>query len=99
MFSPWHTAMAARAFSTLNSPGMVRRNSRWNRRVRTRNRMSLPRLRTWLAYTSASSFFWEKVMTGRPPSWAAWSTRWAWSQSRFTQAMRAWAKIFSLEEK
>ena len=35
MFSPSHTAMAARAFSTLNRPGMVSRNSRLYRGVLT----------------------------------------------------------------
>ena len=46
---PSHTAMAARAFWTLKSPGMVSRNSRLNRGVRTRKRMSRPCLRTSVA--------------------------------------------------
>ena len=41
----------------------------------------------------------EKVITGRPLSRAAWSTRPAWSLSRLTQHRSAWAKIRSLEEK
>ena len=91
--------MAARAFSTLNSPGMVSRNCRWKRRVRTRNRMSPPALRTWEPKMVAEGSFWEKVMIRGQFFRAASSTRSAWSQSRFTQAAAAWAKIRSLEAK
>ena len=56
-------------------------------------------LRTELAYTSACGFFWEKVITGFPAAWAAESTSGAWSQSRLTQFIWAWSKIFSLEAK
>ena len=78
---------------------MVSRIWRVYRGVRTVKRICPSSLCTPLAYTWAAGSFWEKVMTGFPAAWAASITRWAWSQSRFTQLIWAWAKIFSLEAK
>ena len=94
-----HTARAARAFWTLNRPGMVSRNSRLYRGVFTRNRMSPPAFRTWEPKMVAEGSVWEKVMMRGQLFRAASSTRSAWSQSRFTQAAAAWAKMRSLEAK
>ena len=47
----------------------------------------------------AEGSVWEKVMMRGQLFRAASSTRSAWSQSRFTQAAAAWAKMRSLEAK
>ncbi len=96
---PSHTAMAARAFCTLKSPGMVSRNSRLKRGVLTRKRMSWPCLRTWEPNTAAAGSCSEKVRTLEQCSRAALRTRGTSSASRFTTARSEWAKIFSLEAK
>ena len=90
------TATAARAFSTLNSPGVEMASSPSYRGVRTWKAILSPSLRTLEPYTWAEGNFREKVST-RGHCSAAARTRSAWSQSREMQAVWACLKISSLE--